>query len=462
MRRRFWFLVIAFSVSFITVTGLSFYYLKQFTTITEYTGKVDESNSIITELYKIRDALNVCDINEYSYMLTLDSSHIDSVNNYYRSIYHSLVRLGELYPEESPQQKTLLMLRSALLMRMDNYRNNIARYDTAVNALPIHYYYGRNRRTECLKYIDIMLHRESSTLNEYALGRVYFQHITASTLKYILLVFCIITIILFILVIDELRKRIKSQEELQTQLIDLENSHSELQQIAFASSHNLQEPLRKMKIFGDRLLWLQKEDTDEDARDCIIRINAAADQVKGLISELVSLTSLVNDNQQKTDIDLGELVDSIVKEIQPKIKKYGATIREEALPGIKGYKTQLEILFRNLLDNSLKFSQEGIPPLVIISAGMAHGHEIPGISLELSGKKYHCITVSDNGIGFENKYINKIFLAFQRLQDGNSIHEGRGIGLAICKRIMVNHSGFIIAHGDKGNGATFKLYFPVE
>lgn len=462
MKRRYWFLVIAFGVSFITVAGLSFFYLRQFTTITDYTGKVDESNAIIAELYKIREAINVCDVYEYGYMLAMDSSHIDSANHRYKSIHQSLAKLQELYPKESPQLKTLLLLRSALLIRMNNFRNNIAQYDSSVNALPLDYYYGRNKRTESMKYLDIMLQLENNAMNEHALGRIYFQHITASTLKYILLVFCIITIILFILVIDELRKRIKSQENLQTQLIDLENSHSELQQIAFAASHNLQEPLRKMKIFGDRLLWLQKNNPDGDVQDCVSRINHAADQVKGLITELVSLTSLVNDSHPKTNVDLRALVDDTVREMEPKMKQYNATVRVQQLPHINGYEAQLTILFRNLIDNSLKFSKEDIAPVVAIRASMAQGHEIPGIGAELAGKKYHCITVEDNGIGFENKYIDKIFLAFQRLQDSSSMYEGRGIGLAICKRVMVNHSGFIIADGDKGRGATFKLYFPLE
>lgn len=462
MRKRFWFLVIAFGVSFITVTGLSFYYLKQFTAITDYTGKVDQSNGIISELYKIRDAVNVCDINEYSYVLTRDSSYIDTVNSNYRNIYYSLVRLGKLYTKESPQIKTLVMLRSALLMRMDDYRNNIAYADTVTGGLSPFFYHGQAKRVECLKYIDVMLDREYDALKEYALSRIYFQHITASTLKYILLVFCVITIILFILVIDELRKRMQSQEELLTQLIDLENSHSELQQVAFAASHNLQEPLRKIKIFSDRLLWMGKDKPDTDLEDAVGRISAAADQVKGLVTELATLTGLVNNNMEKEEVELNSVVDSVIKEAEPKIKEYKAVIRKGVLPVVSGYTSQVEILFKQLIDNALKFSQENVPPLIEIQAHPAYGAEIRGISAGLSAKKYYCITVSDNGIGFENKYINKIFLAFQRLHDGNSIQEGKGIGLALCKRVMVNHSGFIIAHGEKGKGATFKLYFPVE
>lgn len=461
MRKRFWFLVIAFGVSFITVTGLSFYYLKQFTAITEFTGKVDQSNRIISELYKIRDAINVCDINEYSYLLTRDSSYIDTVNSNYRSIYYSLVRLGKLYSKESPQIRTLVMLRSSLLMRMDDYRRNISFSDTATG-ISSYFRHGQAKRVECLEYIERMLEREYNALNGYALNRMYFQHITASTLKYILLVFCVITIILFILVIDELRKRMQSEEELVTQLIDLENSHSELQQVAFAASHNLQEPLRKIKIFSDRLLWMEKNNPDTDMEDAVNRISAAADQVKGLVTELATLTGLVNNNIEKEDVELNSVVKRVIQDADPMIKRFNAVIRKGVLPVVSGYRHQVEILFKHLIDNAIKFSKEDTPPVIEIQAHPAYGTEIPGISPGLSTKKYYCITVSDNGIGFENKYINKIFLAFQRLHDDNSLREGKGIGLALCKRVMVNHSGFIIAHGEKGRGATFKLYFPVE
>lgn len=461
MKKRFWFLTIAFCISFITVVSLSFYYLKKFSSTVDFSEKVDHTNHVITELYKIQSALNECDINEYGYLLTRDKNYTDTVMRHYGSIYRSLLRLGELNKENPEQVRALIMLKSALMLRMDNFRKNIAAFDSlSTNTIPVYYFEGRKNRLECLERIDRMLVSENSLLKENFTNRVYFQHITSSTLKYILLTFCVITILLFILMLDELRKRVRSQQELQNRLIDLESSHSELQQIAFAASHNLQEPLRKIKIFGDKLLRIKKDDTDKETADIVTRMNTAATQAGELITELVSLTSLVNDNQHATDVDLNNMMSSLLKEMDDIIKNRNAVFHISALPTIQGYKSQLSILFLNLVDNALKFSRADVQPVISIDADTVAGAELSHISKQFADKKYHRITIADNGIGFDDKYADKIFLVFQRLQD--AAYEGKGVGLAICKRIMANHSGFITATGKKKNGATFTLYFPVN
>ncbi len=123
---------------------------------------------------------------------------------------------------------------------------------------------------------------------------------------------------------------------------------------------------------------------------------------------------------------------------------------------------QLKILFKALLDNSLKFTRDGVKPVITISCDTINGHELSDINPNLLQKKFYRITCSDNGIGFDNQFMTKIFRIFQRLHAPESDYEGKGIGLAICQRIMANHEGYIIAHGEPGMGAKFKLFFPVE
>lgn len=463
MKKRFRIIAIAFCISFITVISLSFYSLKQFSSLVDFADKVDHTNKVIAELYKIQDAIKEFDIKERGYLLTKDKAYIDTLDRCYRSIYYSIVHLGRLSTDNETQKHTLVMLKSALVLRMENLKNSIANADTAKSSvLSTYFYQGIDRKSESLNYINAMLSRENALLKERSKSRVYFQYVASSTLKYLILIFCIITIVLFILIISELRKRMQSEQELQTRLIDLENSHGELQQIAFAASHDLQEPLRKIKIFGDRLLWMQKDQPDKEMLDGILRINAAANQVQELVTEVVSLTSLVNDNQPKQPVDLNPIVQHIVTEMDDRIRAKNAIVIVEKLPEIKGYESQLFILFKNLLDNALKFSRDKIPPLISIRADVVTGSQLPSAGKQFADKKYYCITVSDNGIGFENKYIDKIFLVFQRLQDKSSIYQGKGVGLAICKRVMVNHTGFITANGHPGMGATFKLYFPAD
>ena len=123
---------------------------------------------------------------------------------------------------------------------------------------------------------------------------------------------------------------------------------------------------------------------------------------------------------------------------------------------------QMEMIFTNLLDNALKFTREGVNPVITITCDKINGHELSDINPNLLHRKFYRITCSDNGIGFDNKFINKIFRIFQRLHTQQSDYEGKGIGLAICQRIMANHEGYMIAHGELNMGAQFKLFFPVE
>ena len=122
----------------------------------------------------------------------------------------------------------------------------------------------------------------------------------------------------------------------------------------------------------------------------------------------------------------------------------------------------MKILFTALLDNSLKFTREGVKPVIGLSCEIITGHELSEINPNLLHKKFYRITVSDNGIGFDNKFMDKIFQVFQRLHPQQSEYDGKGIGLAICQRIMANHEGYILGHGAPDMGAKFKLFFPVE
>ena len=181
-----------------------------------------------------------------------------------------------------------------------------------------------------------------------------------------------------------------------------------------------------------------------------------------LISDLMALTNLANTDEPKTSIDLNRMLQYIIVDFESKIAEKEASVQIQELPEIRGYDNQLKILFNALLDNSLKFTRKGVHPVISICCDLMSGHELSTVNPNLLHKKFYRITCSDNGIGFDNQFINKIFRIFQRLHTQESAYEGKGIGLAICQRIMANHEGYIIAHGETGLGAQFKLFFPVE
>jgi light-regulated signal transduction histidine kinase (bacteriophytochrome) len=329
--------------------------------------------------------------------------------------------------------------------------------------MPSPYYFeGRKVMMKCTELLKAMHDQETKLLRERAESRKVYQQITADTLKYLLLVFSLITILLFALMLREFRRRIDYQQQLQVKLLDLRRSHTELEQIAYAASHDLQEPLRKIQVFSNRLVWLKKDKMDDDSKATMERVNEAAGRMQELIEDLVNLTSLTKEDIKKESIDLNIVLRNVINDLDAKIEEKHAIIKNQPLPKVKGSLEQLSILFKALLDNAIKFSKDDLAPEISITSDEVTGEELAEINKGLARKRFYRISISDNGIGFDNKFGYKLFRIFQRLHGRESQYEGKGIGLAICQRIMTNHEGHILAHGHSQVGATFKLFFPIE
>lgn len=402
-------------------------------------------------------------LSERGYMITHDTMYLRNVNNAIDSIHRVISALDQMTQDNQGQQKNISLLKATIAMRIAAVRTNIAYVDTSKTSTPSKYYFdSRQQMVECSRILRNMRIAENNLLTERFKGQQFYQALTASTLKYLLVIFCIITLFLFMIMIKELRSRMLYQEELQAKVIDLRRSHKELQEIAFAASHDLQEPLRKIQVFSNMLLYKKNGNFDEEYKTTLNRINVSAGRMQSLISDINALTSLTNTDECKELTHLNKMLEYILQDLNEIIKTKGATIDIQQLPVIKGYENQLALLFKAILDNSLKFVRDGIKPVINISFEIVNGHELSGINPNLSNKKFYCITCSDNGIGFDNRYINKIFQIFQRLHTQQSDYEGKGIGLAICQRVMANHEGYIIGTGIPQSGAKFKLFFPLE
>jgi len=463
MKKRFRLIIVAFSVSFAVMASLSLYSLNQFSTLTGYSDQVDHTNKVITLLYKIEGGIKDYDIEEHAYMLNKDKGYVGRLTAITARVSRDLHALSLLIKNNKQQKNNLTLLRSALTMRIATIKDNFKYLDTATIAASSPYYIkGEVYKTDCLNYLSQMLKIEKSQLQNRFENKKHYQQSTSNTIIYLLAIFAIGTIFLFVLMIRELKKRMSYQDELQRKLVDLKRSHSELEQIAFAASHDLQEPLRKIQVFGNRLETLKDGASREEQQAIIGRINAAAERMQLLIDDMVNLTSLINEDTEKEHADLNYILKNVLDELSGIITQTDAVIHREVLPELDGYPRQFHILFKSMLDNSLKFRRTGTPPIIAIRADKTSGEELVQLNPELANKNFHRITISDNGIGFDNKFISKMFQIFQTLHSQESGYEGKGIGLAICQRIMVNHEGYIIAHGHPEVGATFKLFFPVK
>ena len=254
----------------------------------------------------------------------------------------------------------------------------------------------------------------------------------------------------------EVLERRRAEESLRRTASELARSNSELEQFAYAASHDLQEPLRKVQAFGDRLSKKYSDAIGDQGVDYLHRMQNAAGRMQTLISDLLDFSRVTTKAQPFSSVDLGAIVEEVVNDLEVRIEKSGGRVEVGELPTILADPTQMRQLFQNLIGNGLKYCREVRPPVIQVRAEALNGDAAPDGS---SAAPWWQVEVWDNGIGFDEKYAERIFGVFQRLH-GRSEFEGSGIGLAICRKIVERHGGEISAHSAENEGAVFTVRLP--
>ena len=241
--------------------------------------------------------------------------------------------------------------------------------------------------------------------------------------------------------------------------IQLERSNASLEEFAYITSHDLKEPLRKISVFGDRLLMLDKNELNDESKGMVNKIVESAGRMQSMVDDILSLSRVTSDTTF-TKISLHLLLQDVVQSLDHKIEESGTQLTFAELPLAVVNEVQFRQLFQNLITNSIKFHRTGFSPEINISYNYLNKDEVKNFGLAPL-KKYLRLLFSDNGIGFENEFGEKIFTIFQRLH-GRDQFEGTGIGLAICKKIVEHHHGLIFGRGYPGRGAEFTIIIPEE
>ena len=265
----------------------------------------------------------------------------------------------------------------------------------------------------------------------------------------------------FTLTFEDITREKKNEIVLENNVAELKRTNAELEQFAYVASHDLQEPLRKILAFIDRLQSKPDILLNEESKNYLGRIGSAALRMKNLINDLLGYSRAGNEGAI-TRIDLNKVLNEVLSDFEVIVQQKQAKIMASDLPVIEGIAIQIQQLFQNLISNSLKFSDSSRSPVITIESEYVNemGKRIDSMG-EVNSRSCCRLYFKDNGIGFEDKYAGKIFQIFQRLH-GRDEYEGTGIGLAICNKIVTNHRGTIIAKGKTGGGATFIITLPLR
>ncbi|MCW3040232.1 MAG: two-component sensor histidine kinase [Solirubrobacterales bacterium] len=239
-----------------------------------------------------------------------------------------------------------------------------------------------------------------------------------------------------------------TNRELARRAAELARSNDELDQFASIASHDLQEPLRKVRTFTQRLTVMEAEQLSEKGRDYLERTNAAAERMQRLIEDLLRFSRVATQARPFAPVDLGGLTAGVLEDLSESVARYDADVHVGPLPTVSGDAVQLRQLMQNLISNALKFRREGVPPVVRVDAQVEDDTVV--------------LTVEDNGVGFDPQYEERIFRVFERLHGRSSQYPGTGIGLALCRKIAERHGGRIRGEGRPGEGARFVVTLPLH
>ena len=260
-------------------------------------------------------------------------------------------------------------------------------------------------------------------------------------------------------VIQDITNRVKTEEKLKNRNLELKRSNAELESFNRVASHDLQEPMRKIQMFVSRLSEGEFDKLSDKGRMYFNKIDSSANRMQTLIKYLLAYSRINRTKKDFLKISLNETLEKVLGDLEERIEESGVDIAVDTLPSIKAIPFQMEQLFTNLISNAIKYRNTTEASKIVIDCKKISRHKISEV-FDKKRKNYYRISIMDNGIGFDQENAEKIFGLFERLHQKEE-YSGTGIGLAICKKIVLNHKGHIVAQSEPGKGATFCMYLPV-
>lgn len=462
MKRPLFYLRFLFFISLLVLVVLSLLSYQRIRQFATYSESVEHTYRVLNKTDEVFSLMKDAETGQQGFMLTHSRAFLEPYHQSLSFINRSYTSLRQLTTDNPGQQLRLDTLNGLMTRRLEIMGRAVL-YDTSrlgtVAERNAMLNLGKLKMDSIRVLITRLRNEELGLLNE----RNAFKSNSARLTPTYLLALATITLILlsgsFLLLNRELRQRLEAQKELEQKIEALNRSNAELEQFAYVASHDLQEPLRKIRAFGSKLIMRHAEGLSQEGRILLEKIEHSAARMQLLIDDLLSFSRLVRPADALVSTDLNKVVQDVVSDLSETIQTRQAQVQLDQLPTIDAQPTQLRQLFQNLLTNALKFSRSDVTPIIDVDYQLVKGTQVPQASGRRRELAYHQISIADNGIGFEPQYSDKIFVIFQRLH-GRFEYTGTGIGLAVCKRVVANHQGFIEARSTPGEGSTFIVYLP--
>lgn len=448
---------LVFGISLSILLLLIVFTYSRLTTFKTYANFVSHSLAVQNDILSMKSSYRALIADQRSYLLTKEAPYFDSFQEEKDSLRHTVDHFKRLTRDNKVHQNYIQRIEDnvnnriqSLLVEIINDSSS-AKYKFAQKEL-----IARNTElnTDFAKTVTALYNYEKQLMNQQLQVKKAEERLTPFLLLLTALTTIGILAYSFLLILKELRNRQLTEVALKDNIENLNRSNKELEQYAYVASHDLQEPLRKIRTFGDRLQQKYGKLLPSDGQDMLQRIDNSSQKMTLLIDDLLSLSRLLSVKPEFKLVDLKKALKEVLSTYNDDLKGEGTEIGIGKLPSITAAEGQITQLFQNLIGNAIKFKSKDRPLRISINATIVSKWEGD------EEFKYHQISVKDNGVGFDNAYLEKMFAIFGRLQHTNHV-KGTGIGLSICNRIMQNHGGLLHAEGKKDEGAVFYLLFPV-
>jgi signal transduction histidine kinase len=427
---------------------------------------VTHTHQVLERVLTIFSSVKDAETGQRGYIITSDSAYLEPYRQARDTIRQDFDELRRLTADNPDQLRRLADLQAAVDLRLATLAEGVTELENGgfeAGRDFVRQGVGREQMLAIRRTVGEIVEVERTLLADRSEAALATYRTARATLLITTAVGLVMVLSAYYFAARDTRLRARMTEELEARVAQrtqdlnklndaLRISNRELEQFASVASHDLQEPLRKIEAFGDRLRTRSAAQLDDSGKDYLERVLTSATRMRSLINDLLSFSRVTTRGQKPEPVDLAKIAREVASDLEGRVQQVNGRIQVGELPTIDADPLQMRQLLQNLIGNALKFHQPDVPPVVEVAAEI----------IRPPNREPMCrLSVKDNGIGFEEVYLDKIFNVFQRLH-GRNEYEGTGMGLAISRRIVERHGGTVTAESAPGKGATFIVTLPVS